>query len=182
MRTNVLLKNLGFWLTALAMALAFVFVVGETLDDPGGWAAVGYIAAWAAPLAVLVWLAVRRPGWADPLLLGALVLPVGLALWSAAHVESWRDFQDDVGPVGAVLVMVLGLALAVLGRDPDHTRRAGWAMAGLALAPPAIMAVSAGMAMMSTVVVSVPVLVTGVLYLAATTRLPSHHGGHVAAH
>lgn len=171
------LRGLGFWVTALSMTLAFLFLAGETSDDPGGWAAVGYVAAWAAPLAALLWLAVRRPEWADPLLLGALALPVAFALWSALHVDSWRDFTHDVGPVGAVLVMVMGTAAAFLGRHPEHTRSAGWTMIGLTLAPAAIMLVSASHLMASTVTVSLPVLVTGLLYVLATTP-PRGHGSH----
>jgi len=165
-RTSTALRLLGFWLTAAVMVFAFAFVIGETVSDPGGWAAVGYLATWLVPLAALVWLAIRRPEWASRLLLAALVLPVGFAAWGLLDRQGWRDFQDGVGPVGAILVMVLGTALAFLGRHRTHMVLAGWAMVALTVLPALLLAGEHGGAM-STLLPSVPVLVSGLLYVVA---------------
>lgn len=76
------LKRAGFGVTAFFTAFFGLFVVGETFTDPGGWKALGLVAARAVPLAVLVALAWYRPDWATRLfaVLTAAVLAAAVAL------------------------------------------------------------------------------------------------------
>ena len=46
-----ILRQAGFGMTALTTAFFGLFVVGETFTDPGGWEALGLVAAWAVPSA-----------------------------------------------------------------------------------------------------------------------------------
>ncbi|HQR26067.1 MAG TPA: hypothetical protein PLP61_03410 [Nocardioides sp.] len=170
----------GFWLVVVTMGLGFAFVTGETFDDPGGWAAVGYVLTWAVPLAALLLVVTRWPAWAARWCWVAVLVPIGFAAWGLVDIDAYRSFQDDVGPVGAVLVMVIGTALAFLGRHAEHTLTAGVAMLAATLVPPALLALSSGEMMRSAMIVAVPVLVAGLLYLFA--GLQAHRGHHVGRH
>ena len=59
-----ILKRAGFGVMAFITAFFGLFVVGETFSDPGGWKALGLVAAWAVPLAALAAVAWWRPDWA----------------------------------------------------------------------------------------------------------------------
>ena len=160
-------RAVAFWWTAATMTFAFVFGGGEALGDPGGWAAAALIAAWLVPLAALAALAHLRPERAERVLAAALVLPAALVLWGALDVGSFRDLQDSVGPLPAYLVMVLGTALAVLGRQRGHATVAGALMVALTALMPALgFLLGDGMVVSpSTVAASAPVLLAGLLFL-----------------
>lgn len=166
MRIARVLRGVGWWLTFVWLMAAFFFVVGETFDDPGGWAAAGWVACWLVPLLVLAGAAWWRPGAARSVLLWSVSLPIAYAATALIDRQSWASFHDRIGPIGAISVMVLGLALAVLGRQPDSTLDAGWAMVALATLPVLVLLV-VGELMASLVAASLPVLVGGLLYVAA---------------
>jgi len=50
------------------VAWCALFITGETPDDPGGWAGVGYVAIWMVPMLGLSALVVWRPRTAVPVL------------------------------------------------------------------------------------------------------------------
>jgi hypothetical protein len=74
-----ILRRAGFGVMAFVTAFLGLFVVGETFTDPGGWAAVGLIAAWALPLAGLAVLAWYRPGWAARLFAVLVAAAIGIS-------------------------------------------------------------------------------------------------------
>jgi hypothetical protein len=172
MRVARVLRGVGWWLTFVWLLAAFFFVIGETLDDPGGCSAVGLVACWLVPLAVLVATAWWRPGAVRTPLVWSVSLPVAYAASALVDRASWATFHDRVGPIGAILVMVIGLALAVLGRHPDSTLEAGWAMVALAVLPGLVLLV-VGSLMVSLVAASLPVLVGGLFYVAAGMLTPA---------
>jgi len=174
MRVKVTLTSFSFWFTTVLMSLWFLFLLGETMQDPGGWGAVAYIAMWAVPLGVLIGLALRRPAVARPLLLGLSVLPVLFSLWGVVDTTGWRDFQDGVGPIGAVLAMVLGTALAFLGRHDEQTLTAGVAMLVVTLVPALPLLAGAVGPAVSTLAAGLPIMIGGVLYVIAGVRMRSH--------
>jgi hypothetical protein len=102
----------SFVVMALFGLLGGIFVAGETFDDPGGWPAVGMTAAWLVPLVALSVLAVRRPQSAGPVFIAATASVAGFTLADSAFGIIPRD---DWGPVAAIVVFALGVALAFLG-------------------------------------------------------------------
>ena len=60
-RSARLLRRSGFVLMTVVTFGVGVFLVGETVDDPGGRQAVLLILAWAVPLLALATLAWLRP-------------------------------------------------------------------------------------------------------------------------
>lgn len=183
MSTSKVLRLMGFWLVLITMGFAFVFMTGYAVDDPGGWAAVGYVLAWAVPLAALLLAVTRWPGWAARWSWVAVLVPVGFAVWGLVDIDAFHDFQDGVGPVGAALVMVIGTALAFLGRHTEHTVTAGVEMLVITILPPALLALRSGEMMRSALVVALPVLLAGLLYVAsaALAHTGHHRLGHHAA-
>lgn len=157
------LRRTGFGVMAAVVALAAVFVIGETVDEPGGWAAVGLTAAWVLPLAACALVAWRWPD-AGTWLLGALTAAlIAGAAWFAVDPGGWRQLENGVGPVRALATLVVSGGLAVLG-----LRRT--AVAGILLvvagAGPVLLGSGRG-GLSSLVVVAVPAVVAGVLYLLA---------------
>lgn len=158
------LRRTAFGLMAVATALTAAFVIGETAADPGGWAAVGLITAWAAPLAGCALVPWRWPD-AGTWLLGVLTAAlIGGAAWFAVDPGGWRHLENGVGPVRVLATVVVTGGLAVLGLR--RTAVAGILLV-VAAAVPVLLDSGRGGGLSSLAVVAVPALVSGVLYLLA---------------
>ena len=92
-----------------------MFIIGETLTDPGGWRGIGLVALWLVPLVVVAAFAWLRPRWAQWLLGTLTAVVVGLLVWSAVAPQTWRDFENNNGPILAIAVFALAIPLTVLG-------------------------------------------------------------------
>lgn len=162
-------------LMSLFTALAGMFIAGEALTDPGGWPAVGLIAAWLLPLLGLAALAALRPALALAVLSALTVAVLLLHAWFMVDPGSWRSFEDDVGPVRTVAGFVVVVALAVLGWH--RPRQAGWLLITLGVLPivMAVVAADGRLPITSWTIVGVPAVVTGVLLLLAARATPAPH-------
>ncbi len=166
--TAKLVRYVAFWLMALFGLLGGLFVAGYTFEDVGGAAAVGVTALWVVPMVVLSVIAMLRPGPSVPVF---VVLTAVTAVFAVADSGLRIVPRDSWGPVGAISVFSLGVALAFLGLHRAGV--AGLLMVTLALAQFAGLVVGAigagGSAWLggSSGVVVVPLLVVGALFLAA---------------
>ncbi len=115
-------KNLQIVALSLMGALGLfigLFIIGETMSDPGGWRGIGLVALWLVPLLAAVALAWLRPDWAKWLLAVLTVGVTGLLLWSVVAPQPWSDFENRNGPILAIAVFALAIPLTVLGwRQP----------------------------------------------------------------
>ena len=159
------LRRSPFGLMAFVTVFFSVFVVAETIADPGGLAAAGWIASWLVPLAGLVMLAWFRPALALRTFTVLTVAVLGLTVWAAVQSDAWHRFEDDHGPVRTIVVFVLTAAIAVYGLH--QPRYAGWLLVTLGVAPLVLSSLGAHLALGSLVVAVAPALIAGVLYLAA---------------
>ncbi len=188
------LRWTAFSLMAAFGLLGGLFVAGDTFMDPGGWTAALVTALWVVPMVGLCVFALRRPEPAGRVFVGLTGL---LALFTLADSAFGIVPRDDWGPVAAVAVFALGVALAFLGLN--RARLAGVLMVVLALAqvaatllvvaihepewggegpgPGAALGGSGG-------VVVLPLLVVGVLFLFSSSlaggshRMPRVHPAH----
>jgi hypothetical protein len=178
--TATIVRYVTFGLAMVYGVVGGLFVIGETFAAPGGAAAAGLVACWLVPLAALVALALVLPDRAVAVLTwvtGAVVVFVLLA-------GTLLDPRGQAGPIGAITVFALSVALAFLGvRQP---RPAGLLMvaaaAGLVVAQLLAAAVHGHHAGIggSTAAVVVPVLALGGLFLLAGSlehRTTGPHGG-----
>lgn len=112
MSSPKVLKYVAFTLMALFALLGGAFVLGETFTDPGGWTAVWVSALWVVPVLVLSMWALLRPETAGTVFVWVTAT---VALFTLA--DSLFDIipRDDWGPVAAIVVFALGVALAFLG-------------------------------------------------------------------
>ena len=115
MRAAQVIKYVAFGLMAAFVTLGSLFIAGYAFEDPGGWQAVGMVAAWLVPLLALTFVAYKWPAAAVWVLGGALVLLVGTYGWYSLDNEWWRDLMDESGPVLGISAFALGLPMAVLG-------------------------------------------------------------------
>jgi hypothetical protein len=156
----------GLVLMAVLAGFIGMFIVAEAVGEPGGWAAVGRIASWLVPLSLLVTLALVRPAWAQPVLVVLTGLVLLLHVWFMIDTRAWRSFEDDIGPVRAVAGFVVMVALAALGWH--RSAPAGWLLLALGVPPVVLLLLETGrFAVASWVVVGIPGVAVGILYLLA---------------
>jgi hypothetical protein len=115
MRAAHVLQYVAFGLMAAFVTLGSLFIAGYAFEDPGGWQAVGMVAAWLVPLLALAFVAHKWPSAAVWVFGVALVLLAGTYGWYSLDTEWWRDLMDDSGPVLGISAFALGLPMAVLG-------------------------------------------------------------------
>lgn len=124
-------RRVGCWGLVGFAALFALFAAGYAVEDPGGWAAVGMVASFLVPTALLgtaAWRWPHRAGWT--------VVPyvvVTTLVWVIVPVfpDEVRERFDRVGPVFAMATTIAAVALAILGlRRP---LLAGWFLIGIAL-------------------------------------------------
>ncbi len=157
-----LLKEAGFTLMALYTLLGGAFIIGETFDDPGGWLALGLVAAWAVPLGALGALAWYRPERAVPVFITLVAGVVGLSISFAVNPEGWRAIETGNGPVRDIVVFALAPGLAVLGLR--NIVAAGLLLVVLGAAPLLGASIGEG-SQVSLAVASTPPVAAGVLYV-----------------
>ena len=166
----------GFVVGAAFVGLAALFVAGSALSDPGGWAAVGMTAAWLVPLVALVVLAFWRPRQAVPVLVVAALLPLAFGAWSLVDPTAARDWENRVGPVGLVVLLVVSAGLVTLGLSRPVL--AGAVLLVVTVVPPLLAALAPGTGRgepLSLALLTLPLVVAAVLYLVAGTRARGRH-------
>lgn len=159
------LRRTAFGLMAFVTAFFAAFVVGETISDPGGLTAFGWIGLWFIPLAALIVLAWFRPPFASPVFVGLTAAVLAMTAWAVVQSDSWRSFEDEHGPVRTIVVFVLTSAIAVYGLH--RPREAGWLLVVLGVFPLALSSLGGHLALGSLLVAVTPALLAGVLYLIA---------------
>ncbi|WP_020662071.1 hypothetical protein [Amycolatopsis benzoatilytica] len=149
-------EYVAFGLLMALAAFGGLFIIGETMADPGGVRGVLFVLAWLVPMAGLTFCAARWPHAAAGVLTAAAAVVAVFVLLDAA-------LRLRTGPVGFISVFAVAVPLGVLGlRRPV---RAGW----LLLAVGALLALSAGAA---AVTVGLPVLLAGGLFLLSDRMQP----------
>ncbi|MDA8284216.1 MAG: hypothetical protein M0Z42_13205 [Actinomycetota bacterium] len=157
-------RRAGFGVTVLIAGFFGLFLVGETLSDPGGWEGVGLVALWAIPLALVCLLAWSRPDAAGWVFAPLVALVIGASVSFAVDPNGWRSFESHHGPVRAVIVFAVAVALAVWGLR--RTMWAGMMLLVVGILPIVISSLGHdGMA--SLVAASSAPAITGLLYVAA---------------
>jgi hypothetical protein len=163
-RRSRFLKRSGMAVMALFGSFFGLFVVGETIMDPGGWEAVGLIASWFIPLVAIAALAWFRPSWGIPILAALTVAAIALMGWRAFD-EGIRELEDRIGPITTIATIAVSVAATALGRT--RTRAAGIMLLALGSAPFLFWGIANVEARLQTayLLVSSPMVVTGLLYL-----------------
>lgn len=164
-RRAVMLRRAGFGLMALSTFIFGAFIIGETFADPGGWKAVGLVAAWAVPLAGLAALSWFRPGRAIYVLAALTAAVIGVSIWFAVNPHGWRFFEDRHGPIRAVITFVLVAAIALLGLK--RPTAAGVLLLAAGIIPVAVSSLGSLLGFGSLTIVSAAPVIAGVLYVAA---------------
>jgi hypothetical protein len=179
-----ILGYLAFAVMTVYAVLAGGFILGETFIDTGALTGVGVSLLWAVPLVGLSVLAARRPDTAAEV----LVVLTGLVAVFALANAVLGLVPGDVGPVAAIMVFTLGVALGFLGLH--RALPAGLLMLAAVAAQLAATVLAHAMhgigvgpgpgAMLTTSSRSVvlPLVAVGLLYLlaAAVGREPLHPG------
>jgi hypothetical protein len=166
------LRRAGLVLMAVFTAIGALWIAAEAFADPGGWQAAVMTAAWLVPMVGLSIVAWYRDELAAVALEVLTTAAIAVNLWATVDPDSWRSFEDSRGPVRAIASFALAAPIAVLGRR--RPLPAGVLLVALAVLPMAMSVVAGIPGLSSLSVVSFPLFVTGVLYLAAAAI--SHKG------
>lgn len=158
------LKRSGMAVMALFGSFFGLFVVGETIMDPGGWKAVGLIVSWFIPLVAIAALAWFRPSWGIPILAALTVAAIALMGWRAFD-EGIRELEDRIGPFTTIATIAVSVAATALGHP--RARAAGIMLLALGSAPFLFWGIANVEARLQTtyLLVSSPMVVAGLLYL-----------------
>lgn len=170
---STLIRYLAFGLIALFGFVGAAFIVGETAADPGGWQAAVLITLWLVPLVGLSVFALRRPDPAIRLLAACLAVAATVAVVDAA---TQLIPSDEWGPVVTIAMFAVGIPIGFLGLH--RPRPAGLMLViagvvqGVALAIDIAVReggpdVSWSMASTSAGAIALPLVVVGLLMLAA---------------
>lgn len=158
----------GFGISAAFLGMVVLFVAGYALTDPGGWRGFGLTAAWLLPLAILAALGLLRPSAAVSTLAVLTVLPVGFGVWSLVDFEGAHDWEDGVGPISLVLLVVVAAGLVMLGLS--RPTAAGTLLLVATVGPAVLAMLGAGSRWhvpLSVSLVTVPFVITAALFLVA---------------
>jgi hypothetical protein len=170
------LRWAAFGLMGLFGFFGSAFMIGGAMEDPGGARGVLLISLWLVPMLIACVVCAAWPRIGSWVAAAAVALLAGTWIWFAVDPEWWRSFMDDRGPVIAIATFAVGLPLAFLGlRAPG---RAGWMLlatglipiVGLLLGTWSARAVESGLPPRSAMVIALPFVVSGVLFLAAERR------------
>lgn len=174
------MRKVAFYVLNGFAVLAGLFISGYIFEDPGGWQAVGFTAAWVLPTllaGVVAWRfgsSLRNP--VIVLATISMIISGSQAVWSTW----WRDVLNSLGPVEAMGMFAVVFGLNAYARYHDELL-GGALMFGVALTP--ILAVFFGAGMHagvlggSTSALMMPGVVIGLAYvLDAESHKHAHHG------
>ena len=99
------------WMAVFALFFG-AFIIGYTVDDPGGWTALLLVASWVAPLVALSWVAWSRPQWALPVLGWRRPLPAAVLLLVATVLPMVFNILGSGAPLSAAFGGSLSAATA----------------------------------------------------------------------
>lgn len=169
----------GFGIGAGFLGLAALMVAGSAVSDPGGWRGIGFAVALLLVMGALAVLALLRPAPALPVLTVLTLLPVGFGVWSLVAYDSARDWENNNGPISLVFLVVVAAGLIVLGLT--RPREAGVLLLIATVAPAVLAMIGAGSEWfmpLSIALVSLPLVIAGVLYLAAGASAARSRASH----
>ncbi len=115
MKRALILKRAGFGVMAFSTAFFGLFVAGDTFTDPGGWEALGLVAAWAVPLAAIAAIAWYRPRWAIRVFAVLCLLSSVLRSWRSLRLGERMDLVAAAGRAGVSVASVVRHQLSVSG-------------------------------------------------------------------
>ena len=161
---------------ALYMMLGFavlggLFIAGESTTDPGGLVGFAMTAAWLVPMVIGCWLAWRRPRIAFPILMMWTFGIMGLLVWQAIQPEWWLNFINTDGPIITIAIFALSVPLTIYGYG-RRTRFVSFILMGVPVLALLADSNTRGDAPIlrgsSTMAVTLPAFIAGVLYLIAS--------------
>lgn len=176
-RRATALTRTGAAVMAVFTVLAGIFIIGNSMQDPGGNTAMLMTLAWVAPMIILAVAAWFWPAPTAPLLVALTASFVAACVWLAFDPAALRSFVSENGPVIAVSVVALAFPAAVLGLK--RTAVAGWLLVALGVLPLLITLIARTGPVGWLTAVSVVPLITGISYLAAIRMA---HGSSTSEH
>lgn len=115
------------------------------------------------PLAGLTALSRFRPGWATYVFAVLTAAVIGVSIWFALDPQAWRSFENQHGPIRAVITFILAAAMAVLGLK--RTAVGGVLLLAVGLIPVAVSSLGNFLGFASLSIVSAVPAIAGILYL-----------------
>jgi hypothetical protein len=160
LRWSALAGTLGFG------ALVTLFVGGDAVTDPGGWAGIGGTAVFVLVVGALCLLAWFHPGASFVVLAVAASAPLAFGVWSLVDYGAAHDWEDSHGPLSLVLVVAICAPAGVAGLF--RPRAAGYLILTVSVVPLLLAAVGATSHFyepLSVGLLLAPIVASGILFL-----------------
>ena len=167
--------------SAVTVAVGFVglvtlFVGGDAVTDPGGWAGIGGTAICVLAMLGACLLALYRPGAALVVLAVAACAPLAFGVWSLVDYGAAHDWEDSHGPLSLVLVLLICAPAGVAGLF--RPRAAGYLILTVSVVPVLLAAVGAASHFyepLSVGLLVAPLVASGVLFLLSARQQGRPH-------
>ncbi|GAA2161880.1 hypothetical protein GCM10009845_12600 [Pedococcus bigeumensis] len=160
LRWSALAGTLGFG------ALVTLFVGGDAVTDPGGWAGIGGTAVFVLVVGALCLLAWYHAGASFAVLAVAASAPLAFGVWSLVDYGAAHDWEDSHGPLSLVLVVAICAPAGVAGLF--RPRAAGYLILTVSVVPLLLAAVGATSHFyepLSVGLLLAPIVASGILFL-----------------
>jgi hypothetical protein len=165
LRWSAVAVTLGF------VALVTLFVGGDAMTDPGGWAGIGGTAAFVLVMVAMSLLAWSHPGTSLVVLAVAACAPMAFGVWSLVDYGAAHAWEDSHGPLSLVLVVAICAPAGVAGLF--RPRGAGYLILTVSVGPLLLAAVGATSHFFEPLSVGLllaPFVASGVLFLLSGRR------------
>ena len=166
------LQQTAGWVMLGFTGFVGLFIVGESVGDPGGWVGIGGSAAWVMLLAGLGLWALYRPSGALVALSVLACAPLAYGVWSLLDYEAASNWEDTHGPLSLVLSLTVCAPAAVAGLF--RPRPAGYLILVASVVPILLAAIGAASEFsrpLSIGLVILPIVVSGVLFVLAARQI-----------
>ncbi|WP_344132754.1 hypothetical protein [Pedococcus bigeumensis] len=143
-----------------------LFVGGDAVTDPGGWAGIGGTAVFVLVVGALCLLAWYHAGASFAVLAVAASAPLAFGVWSLVDYGAAHDWEDSHGPLSLVLVVAICAPAGVAGLF--RPRAAGYLILTVSVVPLLLAAVGATSHFyepLSVGLLLAPIVASGILFL-----------------
>jgi uncharacterized membrane protein len=164
------LRALGIWGYIAFGVLALLFVLGETIDDPGTSNGPVLVASWLIPLAILMTLVLFKVPCLKQTMFGLAAVLLLASVWIAIDPHGWLDFKFTNGPVIGIATLVFTFVLAWYARSQQML--AGILMIVVSAVPLVVEAIAQGFVHWggSSVALQFPGVLAGILIWASSSE------------
>lgn len=170
-------KKFAFLLFAAFTIFIGLFLVGETLADPGGLKGFGMVAAWLVPASIAAWISWKQLPYALQMNYVLVGLVAAASSTLMLNPEGISQFMDRNGPILLVITFAVSIPLGLWAWH--NPRTGGWMLVIAAFLPRIFAAIGSGNGQdamsISLSFTSAPIAIAGALFVYSAIQGEQHN-------